>query len=492
MGIALSPLSATAMPAPTVVSAVEGATPFIFDVTLANIAPGSVTTIAFEVTPHANTFSAPIEATYTGAYLRNHGLTTSSNTVTIPVFGLYDNYTNLVNFTIIRGNTESYLSTTIQAPAWTTGDAGYFEHPNINKAREQSAPLSYSFYLLKNFETGPSPIIVDTDGYVRWVGSFPFSSQASTFWNNQVWMGQPGTGNLWSEGLDGVVGTNGDNQPVANFGGAPYNVTNIAHHNIDVTSQGMLINVNAGSEVESTIEVVNSHAKITKTFDLQAIFTNYLRSQDVSAAQIAQWINPPNDWFHNNSSTYWPKYNELVVSSRENFVTGINWTTGHIDWILGDPTKMWYVDYPALQMLALTLPANSLYPIGQHAVSIDSNGNLMLFDDGLGSYNHSPSGVTRGYSAASSYSINLVNMTAKMVWNYNHHENLYSAICSSVYEDGTSSYLLDYAAIAGGPRIIGLSNATGTVAFDYQYPGGNYSYGWNAIPIHLENVVYSS
>ena len=63
----------------------------------------------------------------------------------------------------------------------------------------------------------------------------------------------------------------------------------------------------------------------------------------------------PTDWFHNNATAYRSSDDSLIVSSRENFVIALDYDSGNIKWILGDPTKRWYVFFPSLRAFALTL-----------------------------------------------------------------------------------------------------------------------------------------
>src|SRR4029077_11527523 len=138
-------------------------------------------------------------------------------------------------------------------------------------------------------------------------------------------------------------------------------------------------------------------------WDLAAILSAYMvsRGDDASA-----FVRPGVDWFHSNSTAYDPSDDSIIVSSRENFVIKVDYNTGNIIWILGDPSKYWYT-FPSLRAKALTLAPGGLYPIGQHAPSITSNGLLMLFNDGAGSFNQpagAPAGDTRTYSTVSAYS----------------------------------------------------------------------------------------
>jgi len=74
------------------------------------------------------------------------------------------------------------------------------------------------------------------------------------------------------------------------------------------------------------------------------------------------------------------------------------------------------------------------------------------------------------------------------VWNFKHSESIFSAICSSVYQQG-SSYLIDYAhGNDGYLHLVGVGTQDRT-AFEYTWAGQCWS-GWNTRIISLEGVRY--
>ena len=83
-------------------------------------------------------------------------------------------------------------------------------------------------------------------------------------------------------------------------------------------------------------------------------------------------MRPGVDWFHTNAAVYDASTRSLIVSSRENFIMSVDYDTGAIRWVLGDPTKYWNA-FPSLRAKALTLTGSGLYPIGQHALSFTSD-----------------------------------------------------------------------------------------------------------------------
>lgn len=212
---------------------------------------------------------------------------------------------------------------------------------------------------------------------------------------------------------------------------------------------------------------IDGSGNVLKTWNLADIISTAMTADgdDPSA-----FVRAPDDWFHNNACAYRKADDSLIVSSRENFVIALDYEMGAIKWILGDPTKAWY-QYPSLKKYALALGKDTLAPIGQHAVSITKNNNLLLFDNGTNSLEQEPAGDNRTYSTPRRYKINTKKMTAKEVWNYPRNESIYSPFCSSVYEDHKKNYLIDYS--LGGPfvftEIVGV-NSRREIVFDYSYP----------------------
>jgi hypothetical protein len=95
-----------------------------------------------------------------------------------------------------------------------------------------------------------------------------------------------------------------------------------------------------------------------------------------------------------------------------------------------------------------------LYPIGQHGISLTSDGLLMLFDDGDPSANQpagAPAGQALTYSPVVAYSIDAASMTAQEAWSFDYGETLLSPVCSSAYEAPGQSILVDYAVTDGWP-----------------------------------------
>ena len=471
--------SGEASPLVAIAGETPGATPFISMVNLQMNDPSELAYVQFTVLPKPGSLTRSVSARYSSAYLQRRGfLNLQTNAFTVPVFGLYADYANTVNLvsTFADGTSQ------IDQIAITTAKyhAGIYNHPNIVQARSGDTNLSYDFIMLKSFATGATPVIIDTDGAIRWVGTANVATLESIFLDNSIFLSNNATAVLRME-LDGAV------NPVADL--ASQGVT-LFHHNFDFGKSGILTDVNTAEYNGSTNIEIDTAGNVLHTWDLAAI---------ISAAMIAggddptQFVAAPGtqaDWFHNNAAAYRPSDDSIVISSRENFVICLDYSSGAIKWILGDPTKQWH-QFPSLQKYALVGTPGTHYPIGQHAVSIFHD-KLLLFDDGYYSADHTPKGHNRTYSAPRKYSIDLNNGTATETWNYLADPAIYSPITSSVYEDQPGNYLVDYATADNYSyaEILGLDH--GVKVFDYQFTELDVAgTAWNSVPLHIENLVFN-
>jgi hypothetical protein len=489
--IASLALAITAIAAPTTVEAASGLTvrsatvssEFVGQVVLRGVPSSLLQYITFTIVPKPGSTAKAISVTYSKAYLvAQRKLGSRVKEATVPVFGLYADYNNTVRITVKQIYRKAITTTVrMQTAAYT----GYFSaETRIDVTpRDAAIPLDYSYMLVKHLYNGLGPVVLDIDGNIRWVGRPGMNSQGAYFWNGSIYLDN-------SEGFSA-----GSKLFRMDMTGALTDVADYAsegvwgfHHNYDLGKVGLLIEpnitVDGAVHVESTILEINKSGTILDRWNI---------TQIVRDAMVAGNDDPSNfvrdgdDWLHINASTYWAAKNTLVVSGREDFVIGIGYNDKQIKWILGDLSKAW-ATYPSLRAYALTMAPGSIAPIGHHAVSITPDGNLMLFDNGYGSFAHTPAGDNHSYSAPRKYSINLATRTATEVWNFKHSESIFSAICSSVYQQG-SSYLIDYAhGNDGYLHLVGVGTQDRT-AFEYTWAGQCWS-GWNTRIISLEGVRY--
>jgi hypothetical protein len=459
-----------------------GVTPFIASVQLTGQSTAQLTSVEFTIAQQPSTVSQPVDVTWSMTTLSSRGYL-SGNSINLPVFGLYSGYQNQVTFllTFEDGSVQT-LQHSILANAYTD-PTGVYLNPTVIKARAPADTLGFNFFIMKSL-VGP-PVIVDTDAKVRW--AVPGTgTQAVYFADGQFVRGSNSSLAVTLLQFDGTETT----LPV----NLPQSLLSSFHHNIDPGPNGLLAEFNGTDSLGQGVEDILaemapfSTQPPSQTFDMAQILSDYMTA---NGDDPTAFVRPGIDWFHLNASTYDPSDHSVIVSSRENFLIKLDYSTHDIIWIFGDPTKYWYT-FPSLRAKALLLDSAGLYPIGQHAVSITSDGYIMVFNDGLGSLNQpsgEPAGLTRTYSAVSMYTVDAAAMTAHEVKDFDYGQSIYSSICSSSYEAPGKTYLVDYATAAGltQARLVGLDSSL-NVVFDFQYPSTPCGAAWNAIPISLENL----
>lgn len=461
-----------------------GVTPFISSVHITGQSVSQVTSLTFTVSPMPNSVSQPVNVIWSRAALFGRGYL-QDNLINLPVFGLYAGYQNQVSFQFaFDDGSIQQLQYEISTEPYTD-PTGVYLNPTILRARAPGSNLGFNYFILKS--ALGSPVIVDTDGQVRWV--VPASGSFSVYFANGQFV--TGTGNS----PPSVTVLQFDGTQSALPADLPQPLLSSFTHNIDPGPSGLLAEFNGTDDLGDSFDDIVAEISPfpsqppIQTFDMADILTTYMQKNgdDPSA-----FVRPGADWFHLNASTYDPSDNTVIISSRENFLIKVNYSTHDIVWILGDPTKYWYT-FPSLRAKALTLDAGGDYPIGQHAVSITSDGYVMVFNDGLGSLNQpsgEPAGLSRTYSEVSAYSVNAATMTAQNVWNFNYGQSIYSEFCGSSYEAPGNTYLVDFATADNyaEARLVGL-DPNQNVVFDFQYASPSpCAAAWNAIPIPLENL----
>jgi len=469
-----------------------GPTSFISQLTLTASDTTVIKSIQFTITPKPGSVTRPLSGTYSQDFMIDRGyLVPPSTDIFLPVYGLYDGYTNNVTLTYNFLDGSSKMdSTTIATDAFDDQGCGY-KNPMVLQARTDSTDLSYDYIFVRSGCGDFSPVILDTDGALRWVSTMGIPNAlvaSSLFYNGAAYETSGSTLNRVD--LDGSITVLGDysTDGVVNF-----------HHNIDPGKTGVLLEADTNDFYESIVMEVDLSGAVLKTWNLADIIS---AAMTAGGDDPSQFVYPaPTDWFHNNGVTYNRADDSLILSSRENFVIALDYETGAIKWILGDQTKKWFT-FSSLAQLALNTEAGSLPPIGQHAPSITFDQDLLLYDDGFFSSFQQPPGMNRTYSSPRKYQLNL-NVsssggdpgTATEVWNYEQEQSIYSPICSSVYEDAPLNYLIDHAFVGGFGsqmpygQLLGL-DAAGNTIFYYQYAATFCDQVYNSLPIHLEHTSF--
>jgi hypothetical protein len=472
-------------------SPTPGATPFIAFIPLSGVDVAHVRTVRFTIAAAPGTASKPVSVTYTMEYLTRRGYAAPpQQTLTLPVFALYDDTANTVKIRFkYRDRSTSTLPVTVITAAYTD-PCGIYDRPVIVQARAPGAALGFNFFYMKS--SLGSPVIVDSDGRIRWAVPDVPGSYASTFTDNGFVVGSSKSLQITRVELDGEV-----TQPAVLQTPDGKNFS----HSVDFGKAGLMGEIDtiegespaiAGDQKELR-STANEFDPTTggefNQWNFVDIIGDYMRSQ---GDDPALFVRPDVDWFHMNMVFYDSSDNSVIVSSRENFVMKIDYATSAIKWIFGDPTKYWYT-FPSLRARSLALTPGGLVPIGQHSTTIAPDGNLLLFNNGTPSFNQpqgAPVGSQRGYSAVSSYTVDEVHMTVTQRWVFDYGRSLKSPMCSSARQLADGSVLVDYAQAADKTQthIVGL-NPAHEVVFDYQFVNkSGCQTSWNAQPIALDQL----
>jgi hypothetical protein len=144
----------------------------------------------------------------------------------------------------------------------------------------------------------------------------------------------------------------------------------------------------------------------------------------------------------------------IIISSRHlDEITKINHITGDIIWRFGGKNNQF------------TFIGDTLKFTYQHAIRRIANGDLTLFDNGNW---HSPP-----FSRAVEYSLDEVNKTATVVWEYRHNPDIYGFAMGYVQRLSNGNTLIGWG--TGNPSITEVK-PDGTIVFEMSLPQGGVSY----------------
>lgn len=461
-----------------------GVSPFIAFVELTGGSLDQLATVRYTIRGKPGTASKPVQVSFALAALQRRGyFVPASRTLTLPVFGLYANHRNEVDATLVfKDGSSQDLPVQVSTAAYADSNS-LLNTPVVHRARAPGEALGFDYFAMKSWLG--APVVLDSDGQIRWTVPRSGVSISSTFLDNAFLVGQGDGRKIARIDLDGAT-TESE---------IPEGFYTQFHHNLDRGKFGVLAELDAQvggvPRVESVLVDMTPSGIVIREWDFAKILGDYMRAQ---GDDPSSFIRESVDWFHMNAAVYDPRDDTVVVSSRENFLIKVGYQTGEIHWIFGDPTKFWH-GFPSLRAKALTLTAGGLYPLGQHAVSIRADGQVMVFNNGAESFNQpvgAPVGESRPYSAVSVYRIDAGAGTATETWRYDAGQAIHSWICSSVYEVADTSLLIDYASVNAGAstRVVGL-DASRRVVFDFEYATpAPCRAAWNAMPVAFDSMAF--
>src|SRR5262249_13234403 len=153
--------------------------------------------------------------------------------------GLYQDFSNAVSIDLqFADGSSQTLTVSIQTEAYTD-PTGVYAKPVVLKQRDPGAQLGFSFFAIKS--ALGTPVIVDTDGEIRWIGSGVSGSTSTVFVGDGFVIGDGTAPTIHHVGLGGTV----TQAPLQS------SVVTAFHHNIDQGKQGFLAEVSTAANPES-------------------------------------------------------------------------------------------------------------------------------------------------------------------------------------------------------------------------------------------------
>ena len=278
-----------------------GATPFVAQLsyTLDNFA--HLDSVHYTIAGRPGSHSLPVAVTYDHAWLgRRAARDASGKRIAVPVFGLYANHRNELTLTTRFRDGSSHVAQVAVSTGPYTGPATVYATPEVRTARGAASP-GVEFMLIKNGVT--TPVILDSDGQVRWAGDAPGSSISSLFGDDAFYVGDPDAPLLHQVDVDGTVRSSRLDDPrFTNF-----------HHDLARGKTGFLAELDAlvGNVqlVESILAEIDISGRVLKEWDLGQIFRAAMRA---GGDDPDNFVRDGADWFHMNSAIYDAHDNSLL------------------------------------------------------------------------------------------------------------------------------------------------------------------------------------
>jgi hypothetical protein len=181
---------------------------------------------------------------------------------------------------------------------------------------------------------------------------------------------------------------------------------------------------------------------------------NYFQFGDV----YPFWLDDPLhvDWTHCNAVEMDIDGNILLSIRHFNEITKINTTTKNIMWRMGGKNNQY------------TFYNDSVPFCGQHDIRRAHNGNITLFDNGMFNASHAARGIE--------YSLDEINKTATLVWNYSCASNVSSLATGNMQRINDNLRLVDFGVLTNGAICFSLVDSTNNELFQLSFPDSSFSY----------------
>lgn len=347
----------------------------------------------------------------------------------LPIYGLYADYNNKVDISYTLSDGKKI---TKQVEIQTDKLPDDFVLPT--SVKKDSSKLTNDLYFFTPSSKGYT-CAYDVNGDVRWYLS-----------NNAVWDNTRLKNGHMMVSTERLV-----NSPYYMTGlyeidllGHIYNEYSLKggyHHDYFELPNGNLLvasddfNNESGTVEDYIVELDRTTGNIIKTWDLKDI----LNMEDGKSENWSSY-----DWFHNNSVWYDEATNSITLSGRhQDAVINIDYTTGKLNWIIGDPTN-WSSEYQ--KYFFTPVGEDFEWQWSQHAAMITPEGYVFIFDNGNNKSKDSSKYVdaTNSYSRGVMYKIDTDKMTIEQVYEYGKERgsSFYSPYISDVDYLSKNHYII--------------------------------------------------
>ncbi len=369
----------------------------------------------------------------------SHKFTTPATSHTIPVYGLYADTENQIEYTL-----------------YSLDDEVIGEYKAIIKTEKLPSPyddliitantISYNYteglnFLYSDDRTYQNKIAFDQNGEIRWMLTDIIFGQVNEVYNDRFFMNTLDDNYVVEIDKMGKIHTIHD-------------LEYFIHHDIEAMDNGNLLiasNNTTDSSEDFIFEIDSMTGEVVNTLDLREVLS---RSRFSYSFYADNFTRDNLDWFHLNSIEYIASDESIIISGNfQSTVAKISWPDGDIHWILADDYD-WMSYYE--QFLLKPIGEEFEHHYNQHAAyllpDLDNNPDtidITLFDNGfsreyISENYHGIDWDSEYYSRIVHYRINEVTLEVEQIFEYGKErgEELYSQIRSDAdYLESTGNYL---------------------------------------------------
>lgn len=306
----------------------------------------------------------------------------------IPIYGLYENYTNTIEIKTSNGENETFTI--------TTGDLEYAPSTTLN-SNDKTLLSANDLY----FITSPIAMrsfALDGSGEVRFYLDDMYYHNIVELENGHMMIG---TGNTNEYGLSTKL-------IEIDYLGRIYNEYNIEEGYINdffIKEDGNIIVTSKSADRDTLsdyiIEINGNTGKIVKTVDMFKLF------EEIDPV----FVNELNrdDYFYNSGIEYYKDSDTLLLTYwGGEFVLNLNYSKGTINWIFSNPENF----TSAFDSYLLKGTDGFTYPKAMHSATLVGN-TLKVLDNGYSTVKNDPNSanLTGAYSSANTYTISGKNIS---------------------------------------------------------------------------------